>query len=295
MRIANTSKIRWQLNKANVRGKLTVKKLLVGHPGTPENYLCNIAKSGGDYNSPRHRHNFDQIRLVLDGRVPITPRRSMKPGQIGYFPEGTPYGPQVDDGIGWTIMIIQFGGASGEGFLSAAEAQATKESLSGEGVFEGGVFKRTSGRGKRNQDSYEVVWERANGRKLVYPKLRYDAPVIVDPEGFDWSARNRSGVARKNLGIFTERKTRLEMIGLDGDACWTSQGEKAVQLHFVMRGTGTCNGMKYGRHSLIESIDGKSWRFRPKRTLNCSISSCHGFDPPRTAPPNRPRSYPAVR
>lgn len=264
MKIANTSRISWQLNKANVRGKLTVKKLLVGQPGTAENYLCNIAKSGGDYNSPRHRHNFDQIRLVLEGRVPIAPRRSMKPGQIGYFPEGTPYGPQVDDGVGWTIMIVQFGGASGDGFLSADEAQATKESLSREGDFDGGVFKRTSGKGKRNQDSYEAVWERASGRKLIYPKLRYDAPVIVDPEGFDWTSRARSGVSRKNLGIFTEREARLEMLRLDGGASWAGKGAKAVQLYFVMSGTGSCNGKKYGRHSLIESADGEALKFEAR-------------------------------
>lgn len=264
MKIANTGKIRWQLNKANVRGKLTVKKLLVGQPGTAENYLCNIAKSGGDYSSPRHRHNFDQIRLVLEGQLPVTPRRSMRPGQIGYFPEGSPYGPQIDDGTGWTIMIVQFGGASGDGFLSANEAQSTKESLSREGEFLGGVFKRTSGQGKRNQDSYEAVWERASGRRLVYPKPRYDAPVILDPDGFDWASKSRSGVARKNLGIFTERETRLEMIRLDPGANWASRGAKAVQLYFVLNGTGTCNGAKYGRHSLIESTDGEALDFQAK-------------------------------
>ncbi|MDA1327006.1 MAG: hypothetical protein O3C34_19985, partial [Proteobacteria bacterium] len=175
MQIANGNRIRWRQNKANVRGNLAIKKLLVGQPGTPENYLCNIARSAGDYGSPRHRHNFDQLRLLLDGKLPVTPRRSMMPGQIGYFPEGTYYGPQVDDGTGWTIMIVQFGGASGEGFLSADEALAAKTSLAQEGDFQGGVFRRKSGPGKRNQDSYEAVWEHANGRKLAYPKPRYDA------------------------------------------------------------------------------------------------------------------------
>jgi hypothetical protein len=264
MKIANTSRLRWQLNKANVRGKLTVKKLLVGQPGTAENYLCNIARSDGDYASPRHRHNFDQVRIVLDGRLPVTPRRTMTPGQIGYFPEGTPYGPQMDDGTGWTIMIVQFGGASGEGFLSADEAQSTKESLSREGEFQGGVFKRASGKGKRNQDSYEAVWERASGRRLIYPKPRYDAPVILDPEGFDWTSKTRSGVARKNLGIFTERETRLELTHLDGGAGWSSKAAKAIQLYFVMGGTGTCNGEKYGRHSLIEATDGEALQFQAK-------------------------------
>ena len=32
-------------------------------------FVCNIAKNEGDYGSPRHRHNFDQIRYVVEGSV----------------------------------------------------------------------------------------------------------------------------------------------------------------------------------------------------------------------------------
>jgi len=39
-------------------------------------------------------------------------------------------------------MIVQFGGASGEGFLSADEALTAKRSLAYEGNFDGGVFRR---------------------------------------------------------------------------------------------------------------------------------------------------------
>jgi hypothetical protein len=263
MQIANGNKIRWQQNKANVRGKLAIKKLLVGQPGTPENYLCNIARSDGDYASPRHRHNFDQLRLLIDGKLPVTPRRAMEPGQIGYFPEGTYYGPQQDDGTGWTIMIVQFGGASGEGFLSADEALAAKTTLAREGKFDGGVFKRTSGTGKRNQDSYEAVWEHANGRKLAYPKPRYDAPIIVDPAGFGWNA-GRKGVARKRLGLFTERETRIDMVRLAAGATWSSRTPKAVQLLFVTSGKGACNGKSYDKHALIEVADGEMAKFDAK-------------------------------
>lgn len=261
MQIANAKNIRWRQNKANVRGNLAIKKLLVGQPGTPENYLCNIARSAGDYGSPRHRHNFDQLRILLDGKLPVTPRRAMMPGQIGYFPEGTYYGPQADDGTGWTIMIVQFGGASGEGFLSADEALAAKTSLSAEGDFVGGVFKRKSGPGRRNQDSYEAVWEHANGRKLVYPKPRYDAPIIVDPDGFDWQPAGSRGVARKSLGLFTERGTSLEMIRLVNGAQWAKKAKKSVELLFVLAGRGTCNGKAFGKHTLIEMADGEAASF----------------------------------
>ena len=212
MRIANGNKTRWRQNKANVRGNLAIKKLLVGQPGAPENYLCNIARSAGDYASPRHRHNFDQVRLLLDGKLPVTPRRSMTPGQIGYFPEGTYYGPQADDGTGWTIMIVQFGGASGEGFLSADEALAAKTALAREGDFDGGVFRRRTGTGKRNQDSYEAVWEHASGRKLAYPEPRYDAPIIVDPAHFGWKT-GKSGVARNASAFLQNAKPVLRCGG----------------------------------------------------------------------------------
>ncbi len=264
MQIAHAGRTRWRQNRANVRGNLAVKPLLVGQPGTPENYLANIARSAGDYASPRHRHNFDQIRLVLDGRLPVTPQRTMKPGEIGYFPEGTYYGPQQDDGTGWTIMIVQFGGASGDGFLSAAEALEAKTALQAEGEFDGGVFRRKSGAGKRNQDSYEAVWEHANGRRLTYPKPRYDAPVIFDPDSFDWKPAG-NGVARKPLGVFTERETRLEAIRLEKGAQWSSPGEKSVRLIFVMSGKGKCEGASYDRHALIELGSGEAATFRAEK------------------------------
>ena len=260
MRIANGNRIRWRQNKANVRGNLAIKKLLVGQPGEPENYLCNIARSAGDYASPRHRHNFDQLRLLIDGKLPVTPQRSMLPGQIGYFPEGTYYGPQADDGSGWTIMIVQFGGASGEGFLSADDALTAKTSLATEGYFDGGVFKRRSGPGKRNQDSYEAVWEHASGRKLTYPKPRYDAPVIVDPDSFGWHS-SKKGISQKRLGLFTERETSLDMIRLADGMQWSSRKPKAVQLLFVSHGTGSCNGTSYDKHAVIELIDGEAAEF----------------------------------
>jgi len=260
MRIANGNRIRWRQNKANVRGNLAIKKLLVGQPGEPENYLCNIARSAGDYASPRHRHNFDQLRLLIDGKLPVTPQRSMLPGQIGYFPEGTYYGPQADDGSGWTIMIVQFGGASGEGFLSADEALTAKTSLVQEGEFASGVFKRTFGAGKRNQDSYEAVWEQASGRKLTYSKPRYDAPIIVDPDSFGWRS-GKKGIFQKRLGLFTERETALDVFRLDDGVQWSTRKTKSVQLLFVSHGKGTCNGTSYDRHALIEIIDGETAAF----------------------------------
>ncbi len=211
MRIVNSANVKWQRDGGNIRGGqgLHLKRLLTGRPGTPENYLFNIARSDGDYATPRHRHNFDQIRVALDGDMRIGPRQVVRQGQIGYFPEGTYYGPYDDAGKKRTIMIVQFGGASGSGYMDRLSAMKARESLLREGEFRGGVFRRSSGEGRKNQDAFEATWERFAGRKLEYPKPRYDAPVIIDPAGFAWKPAGRRGVSRKRLGAFTERETRI--------------------------------------------------------------------------------------
>ena len=260
MRLVNADEVQWHRNSAaNVRSGagLQLKRLLKGRPGTAENYLCNIAKNEGDYASPRHRHNFDQIRIALDGNMRIGPRQVVKEGQIGYFPEGTYYGPYDDAGRERTIMIVQFGGASGSGYMSEEEAAAAKAELLKEGEFRDGIFRRASGAGKKNQDAFEAVWERCMGRKLHYPKPRYDMPLVLDPQHFAWRPTGRTGVSFKRLGTFTERETRLEMVRLEPGADWTSPAERAIQILFVRDGAGTCDGEAYGRWTAVETEAGE--------------------------------------
>lgn len=267
MRIVNAGNVRWQRDGGNIRGGagLILKRLLTGQPGTPENYLLNMARSDGDYATPRHRHNFDQIRVALDGDMRIGPRQVVRQGQIGYFPEGAFYGPYDDAGRKRTIMIVQFGGASGNGYMDRGSAMAARDSLLREGEFRGGVFRRSAGQGRTNQDAFEATWERFAGRKLEYPRPRYDAPVIVDPAGFAWTAAGRRGVSRKRLGAFTERETRLEMIRLEPGAEWTSPAARAIQLYFVMAGSGKCGTGPYRRYTAIETRAGETAVFRADR------------------------------
>ena len=78
---------------------------------------------------PRHRHNFEQIRLPLCGSMNLGGGLVLEEGQIGYFPEGLPYGPQQDP-LGHAKpgerlqLVLQFGGASGYGFMSMDQRKA---------------------------------------------------------------------------------------------------------------------------------------------------------------------------
>lgn len=269
MRVVNASSLKWQLNKSHIRagGGLRIKQLLRGRTGEPENYIFNMSHSVGDYGSPRHRHNFDQIRFVLEGNMRISPNQVVREGQIGYFPEGTTYGPYDDGGKERTIMIVQFGGASGYGYMDIDQATAAKRSLLKEGSFKDGFFHRESGKGPRKMDAYRAVWERCFGRKMELPKPRYEKPVIVDPKNFGWQSAGRRGVSRKSLGFFTERQTRLEMIRIDAGRQWTSPSDKAVSLFFVLDGAGTANGKKIGRYSAAETEAGERLTFEASEDL----------------------------
>jgi hypothetical protein len=224
------------------------RRILNGAPGTPGNFSLQIGVTPS-YFSPRHRHNFDQVRYQLDGDFDFGPDGLMKAGTIGYFPEGTYYGPQSSATENSTL-VLQFGGASRSGYISAEQYEKAAAELSKHGTFSKGVYTQLKpDGGKINKDAYEAVWEQVNGRPLVYPKQRYLRPVFMDPESFDWIRLDRQpGVSWKNLGEFSERLTRLSLYKISPGA--------AIQLvensiYFVLAGSGSADGKPFERHATI--------------------------------------------
>ena len=98
--------------------------MVEGEPGTLDNFQLSFGQMGGDFNSPRHRHNFEQIRYQLEGVLDYGRDGKLSAGMVGYFPEACYYGPQSQDpDISCKTIVLQFGGASGSGYLSQAEVQ----------------------------------------------------------------------------------------------------------------------------------------------------------------------------
>src|ERR1700712_1290064 len=121
-------------------GVLAQKHLLIGEEGSPNNYDLNGGRAGaGGWRTPRHRHNFDQIRYVMKGDYPYAGEKVLPEGWIGYFPESVYYGPQ-DRAEGLETMVLQFGGASGGGYLSVAGREAANDALKANGEFKNGVY-----------------------------------------------------------------------------------------------------------------------------------------------------------
>jgi hypothetical protein len=239
MKIVQTDEIPLKRGLEHRGGTFHGRIVVEGVPGALDNFQLSYGQMGGDFNSPRHRHNFEQIRYQLEGVLDYGRDGKLVAGMVGYFPEAVYYGPQSQDpGINCKTIVLQFGGASGSGYLSQAEVKAGMEELRDEGEFKDGVFRRRADvEGKRNMDGYQAIWEHVNERPMVYPKPRYPQPIFMDPANYEWvPVEGQRGVSEKLLGVFTERRSEASLFRLEAGASFTARGKG---VYVVTRGGGS--------------------------------------------------------
>jgi hypothetical protein len=240
-------------------GEPSFKYLFRGQDGTPENYMLALALQRSFY-SPVHKHNFDQFRFAYQGDFSISPTTTIKEGELCYHPEGVEYGPQIDekDGKDHILLILQFGGASGQGYLSYDQLLSVQSELKNHGNFKGGKFHPADG--SEPKDGFQATWEHFNGRDLKYPEPRYTSPILMKPENFEWKETHgiRCGkVYRKHLGSFTERGVLAEMIRVEDGAKLILSSVDGVQLVFVCKGEGEVDGGKLRKESAMRLGSGQ--------------------------------------
>jgi hypothetical protein len=243
MQIVHADQVEWKRGLQHRGGTFHYRHLLNGTPGLPGNFQFNVGQLEGDFSSPRHRHNFDQFRFQIEGTMNFDRNGKMGAGTFGYFPEGAPYGPQSSEGRSSTA-VLQFGGASGSGYLSREEVYAGTEELKKFGTFEGGIFRRNDDvEGRRQTDGYQAIWEHAHGERMEYPRPRYRDPIMVDPANYEWlPVAGMPGVTHKPLGTFTERQCGAELIRLKRGASYPA-GARSVCL--VLSGAGIVGTQPY--------------------------------------------------
>lgn len=236
-------------------GKLDQKFLLQGDDDSPNNYLLNVGLTGsGGWGTPRHRHNFDQIRYVLKGKYPASPHKIMDEGSVAYFPESVHYGPQ-DRPEGLEMMVIQFGGASGAGFLSTPRREAANEALKAKGEFKNGVFTWVDEKGqKHNKDGAVACYEEATGKPMVLAEPRYDDVIMMNPKAYEWLDGGAPGVWKKHLGSFTERNINIGFIKIDSGATYNTGTRSQIEVLFMSKGSITVDGKTYGDKTAIELL-----------------------------------------
>jgi hypothetical protein len=268
------------------QGGIALTHVFRGEEGTPDNFAWSFGDEFSDYYSPRHRHNFDQIRFCLSGSIPIGKNLTVDEGEVGYFPEGVYYGPQ-EGGPDRKTLVLQFGGASGQGYMSARQLKAGYDALLPEGEFVKGVFRRKTGEGKKNQDSYDAIWQKVMGRPLVYPEPRYKAPIVMKPENFAWSAvEDAPGVCRRTLGVFGERGVGVDFYAVTPGTTFDMPRSDARRLIYVGGGMGRVAGDSYSRQTAVRLEPGESVLFEAQDDTELFVITLPMIGEARAAAPS---------
>lgn len=205
--------------------------------------------------SPRHRHNFDQIRIGLEGVGTYGRGREIRERMIGYFPEGTRYGPQGVSAVPNTQVVLQFEGASGNRYLAAEVANESTEVLRRTGQFRDGLYFADGER--RGVDAFQAVWEHAVGQPMVYPVPRYEDPVYLHVDAFAYLPSGTPGVAQKLLGVFGERELSLRMTRLSRDADVAVGEGRQRCIAFLLGGSVRLGSEHLGQWSAIYTEPGE--------------------------------------
>ena len=235
MQVAHGSRMTFGPVSGHRSGGIDFKRLIQGTPGALDNFELSLVRTAGDYYTPRHRHNFDQVRFCLEGVMNYAPGKNLERGAVGYFPEGTFYGPQQDSALSVTL-VLQIGGASGYGFMSYDQLNAGYQQLCDYGNFQRGVFTRTTADGRTvRKDGYEAVWEHVMRREVRYPPPRFDEPVVMFPDNFNWIGLG-GGIEVKRLGAFGERGLELSFIRAPRGAKHVIHNPATCELLFVVDG-----------------------------------------------------------
>lgn len=249
MHITSTGEMEWTPTK-NTRPGRTYSKRIRESEVVPEieHYTRLVKYESGDgvFEAPRHKHNFDQLRVGLNGEQDFGRGLVCRAGTVAYFPEGAPYGPERIESA--EVLVLQWGNR----WVSKAKNDAAIDSLTQRGSFEGGIYRWTDSSGATIQrDSITAVWEEVYGEPLVYPQPRYLQPILMDPEAYRWTDPG-TGVQEKLLGRFSEVDLLVGLVKWDreADLCLS---ETRTQMLFSLEGVIEADGSEWRRHSALWS------------------------------------------
>lgn len=258
MKLVDSKEVSWEVISNHRETTIEFKRLLQGQPNTPENFELSLIRMAGVYTTPPHHHNFEQVRYALKGPMGYGPGRAQPEGSVGYFPEGSFYAQDVEEGQ--VTLLLQCGGASGSGFLSYDQLRAGAKELSEEGRFEDGRYLGRPGDNRPPKDGYEAVWEHVRGAPVAYPRPRYEDHTIMLPEGYLWRRTDVDGIARKHLATLTERELSLSFLRIDPGKSRDIGPVLHRTLLYVTEGSAVFDGRRIGPGFAIDLLAGETAR-----------------------------------
>ena len=240
MDVVHAGEMPWGESLVAQRGDGTAvahKRLFEGTEDSPDHYLLVMAREPNSYFSPRHRHPWDQVRFCLEGSIPIAKGVFVDSGEIAYFPESTHYGPQ-EGGEDRVVLLLQFGGASGQGFIGPDRMKQARLEMAKHGRFEDGVYKQDVVEGRRNRDAYEAIWLHVKGDVPTYAAPVYKTPVVMLPAALPWKVSHEANVSTREIGVFPHRGLSITSYRLAPGGSHVFPADTALRLLFVTAGTG---------------------------------------------------------
>lgn len=252
--------------------------LLTGKDEEKDNYMLALVETTDDYYTPRHRHNFEQVRLMVEGEFEYEPGHIQKTGSVGYFCEGVFY---TQKGKGKSVaLIMQLGGASGSGYMSQQRLREGADELSGKGTFVDGVYIWQDEDGKEcKKDGYEATWEYVMGKQITYPRSRYERPIVFFPEHFNaLPVRGVPGASIKELGCFNERGLRIMQLHLEPGAIYTVDSTRQSFVFYVLSGSGTVKSETWSAESAFQSERGEKVDVAAEETAELFVIGLPVFD-----------------
>ncbi len=141
--------------------------------------------------------------------------------------------------------MLQFGSASGSGYLSREEVDAGTEELKKFGTFKDGIFRRNDDvEGRRNLDGYQAIWEHVHGRADGVSQAALSRSDHGRPRRTTSGCpmAGMPGVSEKPLGTFTERQCAAALIKLARGATYRAGGRS---VYLVVAGSGIMHDQPY--------------------------------------------------
>lgn len=254
--ITEAARLEWEDKPTPREGRIQRKALARGDASDPDNFEFNIYRFFPGYSTPRHRHNWEQFRFGLASTLTYDPGKEISDGTLVYFPEGAYYGPQESKTVS-DVLLLQYGGASAQGYLSQEQLIAARAVMATTGEFRNGVYTWYDKDGtKHNQDASEAVWEHVFQKKIRYVKPRIPESVKMDPAAYDWLPAATAGLEEKLLGVFTERKVQATMLRAVAPTRLTVARDDR-DLLFTLAGDFRLAGRAYGPHTALFSERGE--------------------------------------
>lgn len=255
MFVLETDTIDWEPVKANHRtGEISRKFIRESDLSDGIGYTSDLIwyhRGETVFTAPRHRHDFDQIRLTLDGTTDYGYEQIAGPGEATFFPAGAYYGPERFEEA--QIFLLQWS----RNWVTRKQSDAAFAELATRGTFKDGFYVTTDEKGQEvRRDAANAVWEQVNQKPQVIPEPKYHTPIVMRPGAYEWCAAEDGG-EYKDLGHFTDGDLTVSSRRWSSGEPFTL-GPERTSIVWIASGSVRLDGRLLGARTLVYSDFGET-------------------------------------